>query len=766
MQSREATDPRFGQASLENCEREPIHLAGSVQPHGVLLRALMPSLTLIQASANVVEFLGVSPAQLLGQPLRAVLPALKGLPAEAPAGASETRGEAPSAAPTGSTGWPAADASLPITLTLEGGGRLEGQAHCTGGCLVVELERAPEPAGLSPAALMNRLGHAIQRFSDATTLPLLSQAVVDEVRALTGYDRVMVYKFDADGHGQVIAEARDAALSPLLGHHYPASDIPQRARDLYLRHRVRVLVDVDYQPVPLVPARVSADVQAALPPMPRGFEGEPGDLDMSMCLLRSMSPIHIEYLKNMGVTATLTISLIREGRLWGLVACHHDQPRHLGQALHSAAELMGEAVSTRIAAIENYTRAQVASQVRRLEQRLIEATASEGDWRAALFRQPNSLQAPLEATGLALVHDGEVLTGGEVPPVADLLALSQWIDAEGFGNLFATSSIEREAPELASLTPLAAGVLAVKLSSTEPTYLMWLRKEQVRSVVWAGDPSKPMEASENLPISPRRSFAAWTQIVRGTAQTWTPGDKALARAMGEALVDVIAQVNAVRLLIAEHQLARVRSMVADAREPVVVAGQTGRPFHANAAFRELCGLGQHGFDELQHLMDALHPPPLARQMLGQVRAERRSWRGEMQLRHSQGHHVPVLMRAEPVPSRDGSVMGYIFIVEDMTLRHQDVQARAQLESVLSGLSRTANPEDQPLLEAIVINASLAATDIGDEAGHLPAAPLLREVEQATHRAAALYGRLRLLVDGLEDGSEPSSPLRPDPPRAN
>jgi two-component system, chemotaxis family, sensor kinase Cph1 len=147
------------------------------------------------------------------------------------------------------------------------------------------------------------------------------------VRDLTGYDRVMVYKFDPDGHGKVIAEARDPRLESLLGHHYPATDIPQRARELYLRNRVRMLVDVNYRPAPLVP-RCRPDTER--------------ELDMSMCQLRSMSPLHLQYLRNMGVTGTLVVSLVREGRLWGLIACHHYSPRHLRPACARPADLLAE----------------------------------------------------------------------------------------------------------------------------------------------------------------------------------------------------------------------------------------------------------------------------------------------------------------------------------------------------------------------------------------------------------------------------------------
>jgi chemotaxis family two-component system sensor kinase Cph1 len=208
----------------------------------------------------------------------------------------------------------------------------------------------------------------------------------------------MVYKFDPDGHGKIIAEARDPRLESLLGHHYPATDIPQRARELYLRNRVRMLVDVHYEPQPLVPRQ--------LPALP-GQGAKP--LDMSMCNLRSMSPLHLQYLKNMGVTAPGGLAGARRQAV-GPDRLPPLPPRNLRFAVRAAADLLAEVVSTRIAAIENYAHAQVALQVRRLEQRLVEATSTEGDWRLALFRNPRTLLQPLEATGAALFQDGEILT--------------------------------------------------------------------------------------------------------------------------------------------------------------------------------------------------------------------------------------------------------------------------------------------------------------------------------------------------------------------
>ena len=282
----------------------------------------------------------------------------------------------------------------PLRCQLPVGGvtrDFEGTLHRVGGpVLLVEIEPtgaahvAVETVDIPGPQLRELLGVAVQRFSGASAIGTLADSVVRCFRDMLGYDRVMVYKFDPDGHGKIIAEARDPRLESLLGHHYPATDIPQRARELYLRNRLRVLVDVHYQPSPLVP---------------RQLPGAGEELDMSMCQLRSMSPLHLQYLKNMGVTATLVVSLVREGKLWGLIACHHYAPRNLRFAVRSAADLLAEVAATRIAAIENYAHAQVAIQVRRLEQRLVEATSTEGDWRLALFRNPRTVLQPLEATG-------------------------------------------------------------------------------------------------------------------------------------------------------------------------------------------------------------------------------------------------------------------------------------------------------------------------------------------------------------------------------
>jgi two-component system, chemotaxis family, sensor kinase Cph1 len=730
------TNPPFGQADLTNCERELIHLAGSVQPHGLLLALREPELRIAMASANVRELLGVDVESLLNQRLAELGGDIKASVQRACTQGADLSGPAP----------------LRCRLNARGQAReFEGALHrvaggTAGSLLLIEIEpvgaahAGVETVDIADDALHTLVEAAVQRFSAAPAIGTLADNVVRSFRDMLGYDRVMVYKFDPDGHGKIIAEARDPRLDSLLGHHYPASDIPQRARELYLRNRLRVLVDVHYEPSPL---------------MPRRLPGVAEELDMSMCHLRSMSPLHLQYLKNMGVTATLVVSLVREGRLWGLIACHHYTARNLRFAVQAAADLLAEVVSTRIAAIENYAHAQVAIQVRRLEQRLVEATSTEGDWRLALFRNPRTVLQPLEATGAALFHDGELLTAGEAPSTAELRALLQWIEAQPFEGLFSCSSVVRSNPLLDPLTPTASGVLAVKLSATQPDYLMWFRKEQLLTVTWAGDPSKPMVANNPLELSPRSSFAAWSEIVRGTALPWSPSELALGRAFGAALIDIIVQVNAVRLLIAEHQLAQIRTTVGSANEAVVIADASGRTLFANDAFAALrrgpAGAAQGALpNELPALFSA---PDMVAGIVASVGKERRAWRGELALQRDAGvTTLPVAVRIEVVPARDGTVLGFFLILTDLTDNQRAEQARRHLEQSLSEANddaparqaaRSGAGERGDLMGAILANASLAAMDIAD-AGTAPGvAPLLEELEASTRRATALYGRMRL-----------------------
>lgn len=560
------------------------------------------------------------------------------------------------------------------------------------------------------------------------------------MRDLLGYDRVMLYRFDADGHGAIIAEAKEKSLESYLNRHYPSTDIPQRARELYLRNKVRVLVDVNYTPIPLVP-RLSP------------ITGE--DVDLSMSTLRSVSPMHVQYLTNMGVKGTLVASLVHEGRLWGLISCHHLSAKVIPYDLRAAVELVAEVVSTRISALEHFAEAQAEVLVRRLEQRLLEATATDGDWRHALFDTPRQLLQPVGATGAALLFDGEVQTTGDVPSTPDLRALFAFLNTQTDAPVFACSSMAKLEPTLATLTPVAAGVLAVRFGTASGEYLVWFRKEQIQDITWGGDPRKPFSLDSAMELTPRASFAAWHEQVRDTSIPWTPRESSIAKAIGQSLGDIILQIRAVRVLLAEAQLNRMRASVVGAAEPIVIADESGRILLANDALARLLGGPFRAIETLADLSSHFDQPSRMIELFGKLRAERVPWRGEMRLaRGAGGAPTPVAVRADAIPDSRGGLFGCILVLTDLTARHAADLARERLQRAAYAAQRPTNleelgalgpltPEVQALVAAVWANAGVAVSEIADSADTMAIAPLLQEVEAATRHAArlsALLGR--------------------------
>ncbi len=711
MAARPSADPRFGRADLSNCEREQVHLAGSIQPHGALLVVEEPGLTIVQASANAAAFLGLN-AHLIGQPLGRVAGDLA-------AGIAPHLHLALDRLPVAVRCRVGAD-QRPFDVLLH---------RPPGGGLVIELERAGPPVDLS-----QEVGAALQGILSCPSLRSLCEETARIFRELTGYDRVMVYRFDEEGHGEVFAERRRPDLEAFLGNRYPASDIPQIARRLYEINRIRVLVDVEYEPVPLQPQLLRVTGR---------------DLDMSLCFLRSMSPIHIQYLKNMGVAATLVASLMVGGKLWGLISCHHYAPRFLHYEMRAVGELLAETVATRIAALESYAQAQAELTVRRLEQRMIQAISRDGDWRVALFDRPEPLLGSLGASGTALLFEGQIQTAGEVPGSPQLREIGEWLDSKPRAPVITTSALAAEAPAFASIAELASGIMATPVSSSPGEYLIWFRPERVRTVTWGGNPFKPVVFGNNpAELSPRRSFAQWHQVVEGTSDPWTPADIAAGRLIGETVTDVVLQFRAVRLLIAQSQLEQVSRQVRRAEQPVIVADPEGRILLANRAFERLVGAQQPRLRWIEDLPPLFADPETMRHRLRELFSERRTWRGEQTLTAG-GTHRPLMLRADPVFSAPDHVLGFVLLFNDLTERRAADEARRQFQAEIVDRHRLASvPLDsgddlvfRDLLASVVGNAQLAALEITDGVDLAQVPAMLESVQSSVERAAELLERL-------------------------
>ena len=701
--------PAFGTANLSNCEREQIHLAGSIQPYGALIVVREQDYVIVQESQNAAKFLGHG-RKLRGLSLRALGGSLAGRLIEAMG-----PGSIPVATPC-----TVGPKSTPCTALVH---------RTAAGELIIEFERADELADVSI-----NLERSVPEIVGAANLQALCDEVARIFRDLTGYDRVMIYRFDDEGHGEVFSETRKPDLEAFLGNRYPASDIPQIARLLYGRNRVRLLADVDYKPVPLVP-RLSP------------ISGK--DLDMSLCFLRSVSPIHIQYLQNMGVAATLVVSLMVSGKLWGLISCHHYSPRVLNFELRTVCEFLAELVGTRIAALESFMRGQGELAARRLEQRMTEWIARDGDWRGALFDRSRPLLLPLGATGAALVFEGEVLTTGDVPSTDDIREIARWLPSMVKQGVFATASLGAVEPAFGPLAGIASGLLAVTISNQSDEMLIWFRSERVRTVTWGGDPSKAVSDSDDpSELSPRRSFAQWHQIVKGTSDPWTASDVRAARLIRTSVSDVVVQFRAVRILIAQDQLDQVSRQVRSSGQQVLVADARGQVIQSNAGFAEWLGVEPWTVKRFEELSLYFDDPDSARSRLEALVAENRPWRGEAAIITPHGGAIPVLMRADPVFVTPDRVLGFVVLLADLTDSKAAQSARRRFqENILRSqrqfLTVGAGQEDvvQRLMSSVVENAQLAALEIteGTEISEVPG--LLEAVGVSVSRTVEVLQQL-------------------------
>ncbi|MFZ5690062.1 MAG: GAF domain-containing protein [Pseudomonadota bacterium] len=704
--------PAFGQADLSNCEREQIHLAGSIQPHGGLIVVREPELVVVQASANAGEFLGVS-GNIIGRNIREfgdnlferIQPLLTDSLRTIPVAVRCTLSNPP------------VEYDVLLHRPPENG-------------LVLEFERSSPPIDLSDV-----IERALKTIISASTLRTLCEETASLFKELTGYDRVMVYRFDDEGHGEVFSERREPHLEAYLGNRYPASDIPQIARRLYERNRVRVLVDVEYQPVPIVPRQSPLTDR---------------DLDMSLCWLRSMSPIHIQYLKNMGVRATLVASIMVGGKLWGLVACHHYSPRSLPFEMRAACELLGETVATRIAALESFAQAQAELSVRRLEQRMIEAISRDGDWRVALFDNSQSLLQPLSAGGAALLFEGQILSTGEVPGTLQLREIAAWLDQQERAPVFATAALGFDEPDFAPLVSVAAGLVATPVSSTPGEYLIWFRPERIRLITWGGDPLKPVLVGDDpSQLSPRRSFAQWHQLVEGKCEPWSAADLTAARLIGETVADVVLQFRSVRLLIAQDQFAHVTKQVQISDLPVVIADAKGRIILHNRAFEALLPQARQTYEFIDDLAVFFDETTDARRRLKDLVELRRTWRGEVTFVHAGHEPRSFLVRGDPVFSSPDRILGFVLLFTDIADRKAAEAAGRRFQDVIyeshrgkiSGKDTNADLMYQKLLASVVENAQLAALEITDGMDNARMLQMLESVRNSVDRSAEVLDHL-------------------------
>ncbi len=499
---------------LTSCDREPIHIPGAIQPQGVLLAVDVADLTIAQVSANCEQWLRQPPEQLIGRALDALLaPDSRTLLRECLAEGAET-----------------VSSLRTLQFALENGdsAAFSASAHRCRNVIIIELERLPDADEVDAAlTLLGKCRIANQRLGQCASVEELCQAAIQELRGLVDYDRYMVYQFDEEWNGAVVAEQHVESLEPYLGLHYPASDIPSQARAMFLLNGLRVIADALYQPVPLVPTV-----------HPRS--GQP--LDLSRAHLRSVSPIHVEYLRNMEVGASLTISLVVDGKLWGLIACHHRAPRFLTPMQRELCELFGQMVSMRLSERLQIAGRTASEQAQEVLHRIAGRVQQSGTITMALLADKQDLLALTNARGAILWRDGEASSVGVTPPLNSISGLQQWVAKATSDPIFYTDCLPKQFQDAAAYADVASGMLSVALARSPDVYIHWFLPEVLQTVEWAGDPDKSAEpVGQDGRLHPRRSFARWKKSLRYRSRPWLNGEIEAVKQLQAILLDQLAR---------------------------------------------------------------------------------------------------------------------------------------------------------------------------------------------------------------------------------
>ena len=492
---------------LTNCDREPIHILGSIQPIGFLI-ALTADWMIARASANVGDFIGLPPEEMFGKPLDRVL---------SPKAVHDLRNRA------SILRGPDAVERLFDCVLMEDQPPFDVALHLSGGQVVIEAEPASGEHGDATGMVRSM----IMRLDQTSDFAAFFREGARQIRALIGFDRVMVYRFAADGSGEVVAEAVRAGIGKFMGLRYPASDIPAQARELYRRNLLRIITDVNAAPVPIVPQRDET--------------GQP--LDLSLSVLRSVSPIHIEYLKNMGVEASLSISIMVDGRLWGLFACHHYAPRCPTFERRSVAELFAQMFAMRLESRERKETVDYERRARDISDQLLGAVASD----ETLLKDPDwlgdILTHAIPADGVAVWIGGNHAFSGTTPPLDDFRRIVRALNGTAAGKVFATDHIGSLVRDADEFSADAAGMLAIPISRAPRDYVVLFRQELIHSVRWGGDPHKPAQLGPNGPrLTPRESFAEWKELVEGKSIPFTPSEIRVAETLRATLIEVVLRL--------------------------------------------------------------------------------------------------------------------------------------------------------------------------------------------------------------------------------
>ena len=509
---------------LTNCDKEPIHIPGKVQSHGFLIAVDKASYNISYVSENVSQFIYKTAKDLLEKPLETLNTFLS---------EQEPDFNIEDLLRLGIIR-KSFDAITPHPIEIDGKPFYLIISSSTNDWL---LEFEPVTLQYDIQSSVGRSAAAM--LANKNIAELLKSAAV-EVKKLINYDRIMIYKFLYDGHGEVVAEEKEDDLEPFFGLHYPASDIPKQARELYKLNLTRLIADVNTEDAPILTFK----------------ENTP--LDLTNGSLRAVSPIHIQYLKNMGVYSSFSISLILNGELWGLIACHNYSPKFIDYKAREGSKLIGQILSSALEYRQEEEDAEIIEQFKDTAAVLTEHLNRDKYLLEAITSHTRTILDVTQATGVAVIFENTLKTLGNVPADNDILDLAAWIKSSNDESIYYTHRLSEIFLPAKKYKTVASGILACTLSKELSELIIWFKPEQISSVNWAGDPEKPVTPSENglLNLSPRKSFETWSEVVNNTSERWLPEEIASVLRIREIIItDVNKKANEIRQLNEKLQAA-------------------------------------------------------------------------------------------------------------------------------------------------------------------------------------------------------------------
>lgn len=480
----------------ELCGSLPIHLINHVQPYGALMIIQRSSLKIVQVSENIDRVFGIPAVDLVNMPLSRFL--------------SDEFSE-----------------SVKERFTVEirdkvpeiweiNGKSFVTTEHLRGDLLIVEidLQEADEVVHQSFVQVYKEIKFSMGLLQSASTIQEVAETCAKELKRLSGFDKVMVYRFDKDWNGTVIAEVMEPGMESYLGITFPASDVPQQARALYLKNPYRFIPDRTSAPVKLYPV---------INPVTNSF------VDLSDCNLRSVAAVHLEYLKNMGVIASMSTRLLFGDVLWGLIACHHRKPKMLSYELRAVFEMLGNIVSGRIAGIINSDSHVTHMHAKEQYKDIVESTYREQSLAGALLHQESNVKTLFRADGAVLTEGNRIFTTGNVPDREQLRELILWLHAHQLRHVYSTDCLSAEYEPAAEFRDLASGMLVIPIGVDSDEYVIVFRPEVVRVIEWGGNPEDRIRFETGTKnYHPRSSFDKWKQMVEGCSVPWREDELAVA----------------------------------------------------------------------------------------------------------------------------------------------------------------------------------------------------------------------------------------------